>query len=150
MLQIELNNNELKGDDLEILLKNCPELYKIKIEKNFIEDLENLKCLADYKLKKISLYGNPITTKISNYREELFKLVPSLTTIDGLDREGNEVESTQYGEDEEEEEDDDADYEEAEEEGELPEEDDEGEDNGEDDDDDEDDDNEKPQKKSKD
>ena len=132
------------------MLKNCPKLYKIKLEKNLIEDIENLKCLANYNLKKIDLDGNPIASNLSNYREELFKLVPSLTAIDGIDREGNEVESTQYGEEEGEEEDD-GDYEEAEEEGELSEDDEEGDDNlGEDDEDDEDDDDEeKPQKKSK-
>ena len=134
------------------MLKNCPKLYKIKLEKNLIEDIENLKCLANYNLKKIDLDGNPIASNLSNYREELFKLVPSLTAIDGIDREGNEVESTQYGEEEGEEEDDDGDYEEAEEEGELSEDEEEGDDNlGEDDDEDDedDDDEEKPQKKSK-
>ena len=75
-------------------------------------------------------------------------MVPSLMSIDGIDREGNEVESTLYGEEDEEA--DDLDYEEGEgeEEGDLSEEDEEGEDNGEEDDEDDDDD-EKPHKKSK-
>ena len=150
MIQIELNQNDLKGDDLEILLKSCPKLYKIKLEKNLIDNLDSLKCLANYNIKKINLEGNPITTKLPNYREELFNLIPSLTSIDGIDKEGNKVESTLYGEDEEEEEDDDVNYEEAEEEGEFSEEDEEGEDNGEEDDDEDDDDDEKPQKKHKD
>ena len=132
------------------MLKSCPKLYKIKLEKNLIDNLDNLKCLANYNIKKINLEGNPITTKLPNYREELFNLIPSLTSIDGIDKEGNKVESTLYGEDEEEEEDDDVNYEEAEEEGEFSEEDEEGEDNGEEDDDEDDDDDEKPQKKQKD
>ena len=114
-----------------------------------IDNLDNLKCLANYNIKKINLEGNPLTSDLPNYREELFKLIPSLTSIDGIDKEGNKVESTLYGDDEEEEEeDDDGNYEEAEEEGEFSEEDEEGEDNGEEDD--EDDDDEKPQKKPKD
>ena len=152
LIQIELNGNKLKGDDLEILLKNCPDLYKIKLEHNLIENLDNLKCLANYKIKKINLEGNPLTTKNENYRKELFQMVPSLESIDGYDKDGNEVESTLYNE-EDEEEGDDADYEEGEDDGDYSDdvEDEEGEDNGDDDeDDDEEDDEEKPQKKSKD
>ena len=115
-----------------------------------IDDLENLKCLANYNIKKINLEGNPITTNLPNYREELFNLIPSLTSIDGIDKDGNKVESTLYGEDEEEEEDDDVNYEEAEEDGEFSDEDEDGEDNGEEEDDEDDDEDEKPQKKSKD
>ncbi len=57
MIQFELNQNELKGDDLEILLKSCPKLYKIKLEKNLIDNLDSLKCLANYNIKKINLEG---------------------------------------------------------------------------------------------
>ena len=132
---------------MEILLNNCPKLYKIKLEHNLIDNLDNLKCLANYNIKKLNLEGNPVA-KTENYREQLFELIPSLTSIDGKDRNGNEVESTIYGgEDEEEEEDDDVDYEEGEEEGELSEEEDEG-DDGDEDEEDEDDD-EQPQKKRK-
>ena len=76
---------------MEILLKNCPDLYKIKLEHNLIENLDNLKCLANYKIKKINLEGNPLTTKNKNYRKELFQMVPSLESIDGYDKDGNEV-----------------------------------------------------------
>ena len=91
---------------MEILLKNCPDLYKIKLEHNLIENLDNLKCLANYKIKKINLEGNPLTSNNANYREELFKLVPSLESIDGIDKDGNQVESTLYNEEGEEEDDD--------------------------------------------
>jgi hypothetical protein len=129
-------------------LDNCPKLYKIKLENNLIDNLDNLKCLANYNIKKLNLQGNPVANT-DNYREQLFDLVPSLTSIDGKDRDGNEVESTIYGgEDEEEEEDDDVDYEEGEEEGELSEEEDEG-DNGDEDDEEDEDDDEQPQKKKK-
>ena len=152
LIQIELNGNKLKGDDLEILLKNCPDLYKIKLEHNLIENLDNLKCLANYKIKKINLEGNPLTSNNANYRDELFKLVPSLESIDGIDKDGNQVESTLYNE-EGEEEDDDANYEEGEEDGDFSDdgEGEEGEDKDDDDEDGEDDDEEeKPQKRTKD
>ena len=107
--------------------------------------------MANYKIKKINLEGNPLTKKNENYRKELFQMVPSLESIDGYDKDGNEVESTLYNE-EDEEEGDDADYEEGEDDGDYSDdvEDEEGEDNGDDDEDDEEDDEEKPQKKSKD
>ena len=147
--QIELNENKLKGDDLEILLKNCPSLYKIKLEHNLIDNFDNLKCLSNYNIKKIDLEGNPLVSTNESYREELFKLVPSLECIDRLDKEGNEIESTLYGGEEEE---DDGEYEEGEEEEDISEEGEEGEDEGDDEgegeDDDEDD--EEPHKKRKD
>ena len=135
---------------MKVLLNNCPKLYKIKLEHNLIDNLDNLKCLTNYNIKKINLQGNPIVASNANYREQLFELVPSLTSIDGKDRDGNEVESTIYGgEDEEEEEDDDVNYEEGDEEGELSEEEEDEGDNGDEDDEDDDDDDEQPQKKKK-
>ena len=118
LFQIELNENKLKGNDLKILLKKCPELYKIKLEHNLIEDFDNLKCLSKYEIKKIYLEGNPIVSKYKNYREKLFKLIPSLEAVDGIEKDGNDVDSSNN-----EGEDDDGEYEEAEEEGDISEED---------------------------
>ena len=153
--QLELNKNKLTGEGLDTLLKNCPELYKIKLEDNNIENLDNLKCLANYKIKKINLKGNPIVTSVPNYRDELFKIAPSLESVDDLNREGQEVESTDYNGEE-----DDGEYDDEEgddiggeddEEFDEDNEDDGGDedDEGEDEDDDDDEDDEKPQKKKK-
>ena len=84
--------------------------------------------------------GNPLVSTNENYRDELFKLVPSLECIDGFDKDGNEVESTLYGGEEEEE---DGEY--GEEEGE-----DEGDDGEDDGDDDDEEDEDEPHKKRKD
>ena len=135
-------------------MKNCPSLYKIKLEHNLIDNFDNLKCLSKYNnIKKINLEGNPLVSTNENYRDELFKLVPSLEVIDGINKEGNEVDSTLYGG--EEEEDDDGEYEDGEEVGDISEDDEEGDeeddDEGDDDEGDEDDDDEDaPQKKRKD
>ena len=136
---LELNNNHLNGDDLKNLVSLFPNLYKIKLEKNKIESLENFKEFSKSKLKKINLLDNPVCQN-EDYKQKLFEMIPSLMSVDGIDREGNEVESTLYGEEDEEA--DDLDYEEGEgeEEGDLSEEDEEGEDNGEEDDEDDDDD----------
>ena len=135
-------------------MKNCPKLYKIKLEHNLIDNFENLKCLSKYHITKINLEGNPLVSTNENYRDELFKLVPSLECIDGYGKDGQEIESTVYGGEEEEE---DAEYgeEEGEEEGDISDEEEEGEDEGDDgeddgDDDDDEEDEDEPQKKRKD
>ena len=77
---------------------------KIKLEENNIESLDKLKCFAGHKLKKINLEGNPIVTSNENYKKELFELIPSLVSIDGTDKNGEIIESTYYGGEEDEEE----------------------------------------------
>ena len=135
----------MNGEDLEILLKNCPKLYKLKLAKNLIEKIDVLKCLQNYNIKKLYLEGNPFIEPALNYRELLFNMIPSLESIDHLNKEGNQIESTVYEDEGEEEEDDEDD-------GELEDdEDDEDEDEndfGEEDEEDEEDD-EKPHKRKK-
>ena len=141
----------MKGEDLEILLKNCPKLYKLKLAKNLIEKIDVLKCLENYNIKKLYLEGNPFIEPALNYRELLFNMIPSLESIDHLNKEGNQIESTVY-EDEGEEEEDDEELYDDEDDGELEDdEDDEDEDEndfGEEDEEDEEDD-EKPHKRKK-
>ena len=141
----------MNGEDLEILLKNCPKLYKLKLAKNLIEKIDVLKCLENYNIKKLYLEGNPFIEPALNYRELLFNMIPSLESIDHLNKEGNQIESTVY-EDEGEEEEDDEELYDDEDDGELEDdEDDEGEDEndfGEEDEEDEEDD-EKPHKRKK-
>jgi len=65
--------------------------------------LDKLICLAGHKITKINLEGNPLTDNNKDYRKELFELIPSLVSIDGIDKNGNPVESTYYGGEEDEE-----------------------------------------------
>lgn len=143
-----MSGNKLNGDDINILVEQCPQLYKIKLENNQIDNLDKLKCLAGHHLTKINLSGNPIVNSNENYKKELFELIPSLQAIDGTDKEGGEVESTIYGGEEDEEEEDD---EFAAAEGEDVDDDISGEEyeGDEDDEDEEDEDEEKPNKKAK-
>ena len=96
----------MNGEDLEILLKNCPKLYKLKLAKNLIEKIDVLKCLENYNIKKLYLEGNPFIEPALNYRELLLHMIPSLESIDHLNKEGNQIESTVYEDEGEEEEDD--------------------------------------------
>ena len=143
-----MSGNKLNGDDINILVEQCPQLYKIKLENNQIDNLDKLKCLSGHHLTKINLLGNPIVNSNENYKKELFELIPSLQAIDGTDKEGGEVESTIYGGEEDEEEEDD---ELAAAEGEDVDEDISGEEyeGDEDDEDEEDEEEEKPNKKAK-
>lgn len=72
------------------------------MEQNEIDSLDKLKCLAGHKIKKINLEGNPIVENNKEYRKELFDLIPTLTSIDGIGKNGENVESTYYGGEEEE------------------------------------------------
>ena len=140
IFQLELNHNKLNGDDIEILVKQCPKLYKIKIEDNNIDSIDKLKCLAQLKeLKKINVKGNPFMTKNPKYNNELFDMIITLESVDSQDKKGNEVESSIYEEGEEEEDDEEfiEDDEYDDEEGEEYNDDEDDEDDDEDDDDDE-------------
>ena len=88
---------------MKLLVDQCPKLYKIKIAKNKIDSLDKLKCLAGHKITKINLEGNPLVESNKEYRKELFELVPSLVSIDRIDRNEKTVESTYYGDEEDEE-----------------------------------------------
>lgn len=109
----------MNGEDLEILLKNCPKLYKLKLAKNLIEKIDVLKCLENYNIKKLYLEGNPFIEPALNYRELLFNMIPSLESIDHLNKEGNQIESTVYEDEGEEEEEDDEELYDDEDDGEL-------------------------------
>ena len=97
LFQLELNNNKLAGDDLDILVNKCPTIRKLKVENNNIDNFENLKKLIGLELKKINIKGNPCLKNIKDYRNNLFNIFLSLICIDDYDKEGNDIESTEYG-----------------------------------------------------
>jgi len=79
------------------LVNNCPNLRKLKIENNNIKDFEQLKNLSGLNIKKINIKGNPFTEGNNEYIKELYKIFLSLICINDIDKEGNDVESTEYG-----------------------------------------------------
>ena len=108
----------------------CPSLYKLKIEENEIDSLDKFKCLTKLKIKKLNIVGNPLVKSNEGYQNLLFGMFgETLESVDDKDKEGKEVESTVYGEEED---DGDEEFDEKEEN--------EDDDDGEDDDGDEDDD----------
>ena len=95
-MQLELNGNKLDGNDLNIIIKQCPNLRKLKLENNNITDITNLKNLLGLNIKKINLSGNPFIKDNPDYKNKLFDIFLSLISIDGTDKEGNDIESTEY------------------------------------------------------
>lgn len=88
---------------MEIIVNQCPSLYKLKLEDNEIASIDKLKCLSKLKLKKIYVKGNPLIEANKEYQENLFSLFENLLSIDGKNKEEKDVESTEFEEDGEEE-----------------------------------------------
>ena len=55
-----------------------------------------MKNLLWLNIKKIYLSGNPFIKSNPDYKEKLFDIFLSLISIDNTDKEGNDIESTEY------------------------------------------------------
>ena len=58
--------------------------------------MKNLNNLLGLNIRKIYLDGNPFIKDIPDYKNKLFEVFLSLISIDKTDKEGNNVESTEY------------------------------------------------------
>lgn len=113
---LELSGNKLDGSDLDIICKKYPDMYKLKLSDNRISNIENIYKLSSAKLvnfRKLHVQGNPFTKSDADYKEKIFDALNSVQVIDGFDKEGEQIPTSNYDEEEEEEDDE-----------ELPEEDD--------------------------
>lgn len=96
--KLELSDNRISGG--LNLLHTSPKLSHLNLSGNKIASLEALEPLKEFKnLKSLDLFNNEATT-ISNYRELIFDLIPSLKFLDGFDAEDREAEDSE-NEDEE-------------------------------------------------
>ena len=68
----------------------------MKIENNNITDIKNINNLLGLNIKKINICGNPFIKDNPDYKNKLFEIFLSLISIDGTDKEGNDIESTEY------------------------------------------------------
>ena len=97
-----MSKNKIKGNDIKILITQCPKLYKLKIEENKIESPNIFFCLKKLNLRKLNIKGNPVCNKLNvDYRKELFNHIKTLEAIDDLSKNNETIESTEYGENEE-------------------------------------------------
>ena len=97
---LEIRANELKGDDFAVIPTLYPELYKLKVGENPISSLDSFKSLSGSNLNKIELQGTK-ASQDKNYKETLFKLIPSLDIIDNQNKEGDDQSTTNYDDEDE-------------------------------------------------
>lgn len=97
--RLELGDNRLTGG-LEHL-KGCPALQHLSLVGNRIALPDDLRPLAELAaLVSLDLLDCPVTQQ-DGYRELVFNLLPGLGALDGLNREGEEVEESESEDDEE-------------------------------------------------
>nr|XP_033775921.1 LOW QUALITY PROTEIN: acidic leucine-rich nuclear phosphoprotein 32 family member A [Geotrypetes seraphini] len=127
--KLELSDNRISGG-LEVLAAKCPNLTQLNLSGNKIKDLSTIEPLKKLEnLKSLDLFNCEVTN-LNDYRENVFKLLPQITYLDGYDRDEKEApdsdtEAYVEGLDEEEEDEDEEDYDEDAPVGEEDEEDDE-------------------------
>lgn len=131
---LELQDNQLIGNDLNEIVDLYPKLYKLNLQNNKISSYDYLQPLVKFtKIQKINLTNNPLSEKRDYKRDKIYEIIPQLIVVDKQDKDGNDVESTIDDEEDEDEIDDiPSDYEEEEEFNEEEEEYDEDEDDDED------------------
>ncbi|XP_023168268.1 acidic leucine-rich nuclear phosphoprotein 32 family member A isoform X2 [Drosophila hydei] len=96
--KLELSDNRISSG-LNYLTTSS-KLQYLNLSGNKIKDLETLKPLKEFKnLSVLDLFNND-ATQVENYREKIFKMLPSLNFLDGFDCNDEEVQSD--GDDDEE------------------------------------------------
>jgi hypothetical protein len=103
---LSIKNNELNGNDFDLIPKLFPGLKKLKISGNKIEKINNLEKLRSLKLRKIEVKDNPFCIGNKTYKNKLFNMIPSLEIVDQEDERGEEIETTDYHNEQDELEDD--------------------------------------------
>ncbi|EDW08955.1 acidic leucine-rich nuclear phosphoprotein 32 family member A isoform X2 [Drosophila mojavensis] len=89
--KLELSDNRISSG--LHYLTTSPKLQYLNLSGNKIKDLETLKPLKEFKnLNILDLFNND-ATQVENYREKIFKMLPSLNFLDGFDCNDEEVQS---------------------------------------------------------
>ena len=96
LMILSLKNNKLNGDDFDTIPNLYPNLYKLKISYNIINSINNLSCLNQLQLKKIEVKGNPFTKNDEEYRDKIYKMIPSLIIVDQMQKNGQEIDTSDY------------------------------------------------------
>ena len=103
---LSIKNNELNGDDFDLIPKLYPGLQKLKISGNVIEKVNNLAKLSKLKLRKIEVKENPFSVGNKTYKKKVFQILPCLEIVDQETEGGEEIETTDYHNEQDEQQDD--------------------------------------------
>ncbi|XP_054639109.1 acidic leucine-rich nuclear phosphoprotein 32 family member E-like [Dunckerocampus dactyliophorus] len=113
--KLDVSDNAICGG-LEALAEKCPNLADINLSGNKIREVGAIEALKSLKnLKTLDLFGCEVTT-LDDYRDDVFRLLPHVTFLDGYDRHDNEAPDSDndqddgagpHGDDDEDEEDED-------------------------------------------
>jgi len=88
--KLELSDNRISGG-LEVLSEKCPSLTHLNLSGNKIKDLSTIDPLKKLEsLKSLDLFNCEVTN-LNDYRENVFKLLPQLTYLDGYDKDDKEA-----------------------------------------------------------
>jgi acidic leucine-rich nuclear phosphoprotein 32 family member B len=103
--RLSLPDNRLSGAAaLAAVAESCgATLQHLDLGNNRFAEVEELEPLAKLGVEALDLYKCPVT-KVKEYREKVFAMIPSLKYLDGVDKEGNERLETDDEEDDEDEE----------------------------------------------
>ncbi|XP_058485295.1 acidic leucine-rich nuclear phosphoprotein 32 family member A isoform X1 [Solea solea] len=88
--KLELSDNRISGG-LEVLAVKCPNLTHLNLSGNKIKDLSTIEPLKELgTLKSLDLFNCEVTN-LNEYRDNVFKLLPQLTYLDGYDKDDKEA-----------------------------------------------------------
>ncbi|XP_030269625.1 acidic leucine-rich nuclear phosphoprotein 32 family member A isoform X1 [Sparus aurata] len=88
--KLELSDNRISGG-LEVLAAKCPNLTHLNLSGNKIKDLSTIEPLKELgTLKSLDLFNCEVTN-LNEYRDNVFKLLPQLTYLDGYDKDDKEA-----------------------------------------------------------
>ncbi|XP_068596306.1 acidic leucine-rich nuclear phosphoprotein 32 family member A [Brachionichthys hirsutus] len=88
--KLELSDNRISGG-LDVLAEKCPNLTHLNLSGNKIKDLSTIEPLKELgTLKSLDLFNCEVTN-LNEYRDNVFKLLPQLTYLDGYDKDDKEA-----------------------------------------------------------
>ncbi|CAN4093597.1 unnamed protein product [Withania somnifera] len=106
LLKLNLSDNRIAGG-LEFLVDaGLNSLRDLDLSNNRIQDIDDLRPLAELRLVSLDLYECPVT-RVKDYRSRVFGLIRSLKYLDKMDVEGSERPESDDEEEEDEEDDED-------------------------------------------
>jgi hypothetical protein len=84
LLRLRASDNKLSGG-LDVLVSCCPNLRKLDLTNNRMATVDALRPLSALSgLHSLEVEANPLALK-PDYRQEIFKIIPSLTSLDQQD-----------------------------------------------------------------